>query len=162
MAPAGSREERGRDGQSGFTLIEMIVVLVIIALVLALVVPNIGRSTGRYAVAATAYDVAAAMRLARDRAIVESRPTRFLANADAFGPGGDRPLQHVPRGIALTVFGDDQGESGGRGDDIRFFPDGSSSGGRVDVTDGAAHYSVSVEWINGDVSIQSQRSAQRH
>jgi len=154
MASPGSRCVPSGFGHSGFTLIEMIVVLVIISLVLSLVVMNLGRSSGRYALAATAHDVAASLRLARDRAIARNEPTQFVADAGAFGPSGDRQFRHVPRGIALTAFGIDQADPGRHADAIRFFPDGSSTGGRIDLTDGAAHYAVYVAWINGNVSIQ--------
>lgn len=144
------------DGEAGFTLLEMIVVLAIIGLALALVVPNIGQGPGRYAVASTARDIAGALRLARDRAITQDRTVQFIAEQSAFSVNGDGDLQRVPRGIALGVVGAEREEEpNGRTDTIRFFPDGSSSGGRIDVTGAAAHYSVSIEWLNGNVSIHA-------
>jgi general secretion pathway protein H len=156
MISARSRSMPPGPPAPGFTLIEMIVVLAVIALVLTLAVPNLGRSPGTHALAATAHDVAAALRLARNRAITRNRPTRFLAMAGSFGAGDGNALQPVPRGIALEVSG---GDAGGRADDIRFFPDGSSTGGRIDVTAGAARYAVLVDWINGNVSIEAGRTA---
>jgi general secretion pathway protein H len=156
MISARSRSIPPGSRSPGFTLIEMIVVLAVIALVLAIAIPNLGRSPARPALAATAHDVAASLRLARNRAITRNRPTRFLATAGSFGAGDGNALQPVPRGIALEVSG---GGIDGRMDDIRFFPDGSSTGGRIDVTAGAARYAVLVDWINGNVSIEAGRMA---
>jgi general secretion pathway protein H len=161
MASGGSRPAPGAFGQFGFTLLEMIVVLVIIGLVLSLIAPNFGRGSGRYAVAATAHDVAAALRLARDQAIARDRPTRFVAGADGFGANGDGHLRHVPRGITLVVSDAAQTDAGSDAGAIRFFPDGSSTGGGIDVTDGTARYAVIVNWLNGNVSIRPRPAAPR-
>lgn len=37
---------------------------------------------------------------------------------------------------------------------IRFYPDGSSTGGSVDLTYNQQTYKVNVEWVTGRVSIQ--------
>ena len=158
---AWSRGVTRGGGPSGFTLLEMIVVLVVMGLVLAFVVPSIGRGSGRHALAATARDVAAALRLARDRAIARNRPTRFIANGNAFGLNEDKDLRHAPRGIALTAFADGRKTLGEGGGAIDFFPDGSSTGGGIDVTNGAAHYAVVIDWITGDVSVQAQPATPR-
>lgn len=156
---ARSGEVPGGIGPLGFTLIEMIVVLVIIGLALALIMPNLGRGIGRYTLAATAHDVAAALRLARDQAITRNRPIQFFAEADTFGSGEDGQRRHVPRGITLTVFDGMQTHSGKHTDAVQFFPDGSSSGGTINLIAEAARYAVLVDWVNGNVSIQPQPAA---
>jgi len=149
------------DSMSGFTLIEMMVVLAIIGLVLGLIVPNIGRGAGHYALVATARDIAATLRLTRERAISTNRPIRFVAATDTFGSSEDKKLRHVPWGIALTISDRVQLGSGNSTDRIQFFPDGSSSGGAVEVIDGAARYAVVVDWISGNVSIEPRSSTAR-
>jgi general secretion pathway protein H len=148
-------------GTPGFTLIEMIVVLVVISLALAVIIPNVGRSTGHYGLAATAHDVATALRLARDRAISTNQPIRFIAADGMFGAAEDKNLHHVPRGMVLTISDSDQPVSAKKIRQIEFFPDGSSRGGTVEVIDGTARYAVRVDWITGNVSIQPQRSGPR-
>lgn len=159
MGLAESRRVPGGCCAAGFTLIEMIVVLAVIGLVLALVLPNLGHSSGRYALAATAHDVAATLRIARDRAIARNRPTRFVANASSFGSAEDHHLRQVPPGITLSIVGREQTVTRDRASGIRFFPDGSSTGGRIDLKAGTARYAVLVDWLNGDVSIEAQPAA---
>ncbi len=36
---------------------------------------------------------------------------------------------------------------------IAFLPDGSSSGGRVELADGSRHMQIGVEWLTGRVSV---------
>ncbi len=36
---------------------------------------------------------------------------------------------------------------------IRFFPDGSSTGGRITLRGGSDDYDVSVDWITGRISV---------
>jgi general secretion pathway protein H len=153
--PTNPRGSGSRLGETGFTLLELIVVLVVISLILALVVPNVGQRSGN-ALAATAHNVAAVLRLTRDQAITQSRPTLFVARAGAFGRGDDRRVWHVPQGVTLAFL-----DSGRRGSPqpsgtIRFYPDGSSTGGTLVLTNGATRYTVLVGWINGNVSIQSE------
>jgi general secretion pathway protein H len=42
---------------------------------------------------------------------------------------------------------------GGAAADIRFLPDGSSTGGRVELKDGRRRMRIGVDWLNGRVSV---------
>lgn len=152
---AGFGEWGSRSRSDGFTLIELVVVLAVISLVLALVLPSFRQPTGSPAIAAAAHDIAAALRLTRSRAIVEDRLTSFVWRDGGFSAidSAATPVQHVPAGIALTMLG---AESARGGRSIRFYPDGSSTGGGIALTAGAARYVVLVNWLNGDVSIRPQ------
>src|ERR1700676_2498058 len=122
--------------RNGFTLIELIVVLAVMSLVLTLVMPNVGRPSGRYALAATAHDVATALRLTRDKAIAESRTKRFVVYASGFGSGDDQHSQHVSSGVGLVFLASDHPKSPRPAGTIRFYPDGSSTGGQIALTAG--------------------------
>ena len=66
---------------------------------------------------------------------------------------GEGPVRQLPQRLAielLTVAGERR--SGARGD-IRFNPDGSSSGGRITLTDGNRVMMVGVDWLTGRVSV---------
>ena len=147
-------------------MIELIVVLAVISLVLAIAVPRLGRGSGSHAAAATAHAVAAALRLSRNRAVAEARPTRFVVDAGSYGPGGAGHLSPVPQGISLTLIDNGRIDSGRidaahHADAIRFYPDGSSTGGGVALTAGTVRYDVLVDWLNGNVSIQPQSAPPR-
>ncbi len=138
---------------AGFTLIEMLVVLVILGLTVALIVSRgPARSTG-FDMRATAGDIAQQLRLARSEAIATDRLTRFtLDTADrryeTNGVAG--PLLPPEVAVAMTTV------TGGKPrplSAITFTPDGSSSGGRVVLVAGPNTVAIIVDWLTGRVSV---------
>lgn len=148
---------RGRR-QGGFTLIELLVALAIAAGVLGLVLPSLARPSGRTELAASAREVAGALRMARGLAIARNRPAGFVVDtrAAAFGVAGQGPLRPLPRGIALAVFTTAQeAEDEGRGI-ILFHPDGSSTGGGVSLMRGGLRFDVLVDWFSGGIAVHER------
>jgi general secretion pathway protein H len=54
----------------------------------------------------------------------------------------------------LTISGE---ALNGREGDIRFNPDGSSTGGRISLADGPRRIDVGVDWLTGRVSVADER-----
>ena len=138
---------------AGFTLIEMLVVLVILGLTVALIVSRgPARSTG-FDLRATAGDIAQQLRLARSEAIATDRITRFTldpAERRYETNGNVGPL--LPPELALTMTTVTGGTPRPLAA-ITFAPDGSSSGGRVVLVAGANTVAVVVDWLTGRVVI---------
>ena len=66
---------------------------------------------------------------------------------------GETEPKDLPRNIELKLFtaqSEIQAENKGA---IRFYPDGSSTGGRITVMGGERQYLVDVDWLTGRVSI---------
>lgn len=161
MASTGANRAAARRDRGGFTLIELIVVLAVIGLVLALVLPNVGRGLAPYRLAATARELATALRLARNQAVAENRPTQFVVTSGAYGLNDTGHLQNVPQGVALTFLDSERTGPAPTTGTIRFYPDGSSTGGALALSAGKIRYTVLVEWLDSDVSIQSQSTQPR-
>ena len=104
-------------GQKGFTLIELVVVLVIIMAGAGLLVPNIGVWLPNYRLKSAARDIVSAMRTAQIRAISTSLQYRVNFNADEVGAGNsfilqknsgggwanDGAIQTLPVGITVDI-----------------------------------------------------------
>jgi general secretion pathway protein H len=142
-------------GNAGFTLIEVILVLVIgvAAYLLILAVPL--RGTSAADLKAAARTLAAGLRQAQSMAMTTRRDTALTLDLDAreFTVTGDATIRQVPREIDLKLFTAQSEVTSEKRGAIRFYPDGSSTGGRITVASGESKYLVDVDWLTGRVSI---------
>ena len=154
--PAWTNPWSGRVG--GFTLIELLVSLTVLGLALTLIAgykPPWSRGLG---LQATAGELAAGLRLARSEAILNNRPVLFdvdlVGHRYRVGTGTPRTLPADLSLELLTISGE---ALKGREGDIRFNPDGSSTGGRISLADGRRRVGVGVDWLTGRVSVADER-----
>jgi general secretion pathway protein H len=131
--------------QTGFTLLEMIVVLAILGLALGLVISRGPMHSARLDADVAARELTAALRLARGRAIAEDRPVAVALAANSYLVDGSA-VHRVP--VDVTLAGNAA---------IRFAPDGSSSGGTIVVQAAASRVTIGVDWLTGRVGAQGLR-----
>ena len=160
-----------RVSPSGFTLLELLVVVVIITLMSAFVAPRMLGSLTHMNLKTSAKNIAAALRYARSLAVSEQ--TAYLARFDMEGgrvlisPAEDTGqdaaeseeeaatavrVYSLPAGITLSkseeavdLFGQDALQ-------IEFYADGNSSGGEVILSDERGkRYVVWADFISGTV-----------
>jgi general secretion pathway protein H len=143
---------------SGFTLIEVIVTLAILGLALVLVAGYKPPWSSGLGLKGTASELASGLRLARSEAIASNRPVPFdldvTGHVYRVGAGAARRLPANLSIELLTITGEKRGASVG---DIRFNPDGSSTGGRIALADGKQRVAVGVDWLTGRVSVADLR-----
>ncbi|HEV2552081.1 MAG TPA: GspH/FimT family pseudopilin [Stellaceae bacterium] len=144
----------------GFTLLELVVVLAIAALVLAAVLPVGGRRGGRELERA-ARDVAASLRLVRERAILANATTALTVDLEhGFYQGEGGRAAAFPRGAEVrlaTTATEEESPKIGR---IRFYPDGSASGGGLMLRRDGERLAVLVDWLTGGVSVRNEKDRQ--
>lgn len=148
-----------RPARGGFTLLETLLALAVVGLVLAVAVPALVVPPGA-GLRAAADLVATGLRQARVTAVREQRPVALLfdVEARALRVEGRRRVRRLPSEIDLALY-TAQGELydprlGG----IRFYPDGSSTGGRVTLTRQGLHTHVDVEWLTGRIRVREAGS----
>jgi general secretion pathway protein H len=139
----------------GFTLIELLVVLLLMGMIYALAGPMIDLGGSGVDTKAAARQLAAGLRKARGTAIAESRDAVLTLDLDArkFSVTGDPKAYALPAKVDLALFTAQSEQVAAATGSIRFFADGSSTGGRITVTAGGGKQSVDVDWITGRVKL---------
>jgi len=147
---------RGR----GFTLIELLLVIALMAGAFAVFAGMLaGALPGQQLRSATGA-LAAELRATRARALATGTDQVFQLDPQAkrwqSGPDGDEPRR---RGaiddvlqVGATVAREEQPGPGIAA--IRFFADGSSTGGRVVLSRESAAWRVDVAWLTGAVTVE--------
>ncbi len=140
----------------GYTLMEVLVTLAIIGLVLAAIPLVAGDRRPGAETRAAAIEVASALRQTRSRAVAQFQSEVFVLDIEkhAYQVGAAGPRKTLPEELSLSLYtarSELQDESTGR---IRFFPDGSATGGRVTLARGNRQYVVAVDWLTGSVSLE--------
>jgi general secretion pathway protein H len=131
-----------RNNVAGFTLIEILVVLVIFGLCLGIVAGFVPRRNTRLELANAAEALAGALRLARAHAISTGAPVGFALAPDGRGYMVDGAARILPADISIAATGP-----------IRFAPDGSASGGAVRLATPGRALAVQVDWLTGRVTL---------
>jgi general secretion pathway protein H len=149
----------GREWEQGFTLLELIIAMGILALASLIVMPLVSRPAGDAALVATARKLASDMRVARASAIrnndertltIDIARRRFKVD----GVTGNSAIGH---GIAIdfrTLQKELVSPHRGR---IRFFADGSSTGGNIVLRAGPRTVTVDLDWMTGHASVGRSR-----
>lgn len=141
--------------QTGFTLIELLVVLAILGLALALVPPLFTHVIKSAEVKNATRELAAGLRAARDQAVILQSETTFLVDVkhDSYTVNKTRKTLDLPAAARLSLTTARSEQQSATAGTIRFFPDGSSTGGRVALQAGKNKYDINVNWLTGQVSI---------
>lgn len=156
--------QNGPKTASGFTLIELLVVLAIAGVLATLVPPLYSKAVPGARLKVAARDLAIALRAVRSRAIGTSSTIdlKLVADPPSYIVGA-APAIPLPRDVTMTAY--DYFTAANRSladahalneDDIaiHFYPDGSSNGAVVKVSNSSAAYRVDVSWLLGDVSVR--------
>jgi general secretion pathway protein H len=144
---------RGREG--GFTLIEVVLVLVIGAIAYTLILTLPARGASSADLKAAARTLASGLRQAQTMAMATRRDSALTVDVESreFTVSGVPEIRQLPKTLEIKLFTAQAEVTSERRGAIRFYPDGSSTGGRITVATGERKYLVDVDWLTGRVSI---------
>ena len=139
---------------SGFTLVELLVVLAIATLLIGVVPFAFGRLNEAAQYRNTVRTIMAQLSSARQLAVANGRPVAFRVDLAGRRFGLDGELGHdVPKGIELRATVAERELSEDRIAGIRFLPEGGATGGSIDVVRGNGDGTrISADWLFGRVS----------
>ncbi|MGF1604732.1 MAG: prepilin-type N-terminal cleavage/methylation domain-containing protein [Rhodothalassiaceae bacterium] len=137
----------------GFTLFELLIVLALTALLAGLALPRLGASQDRLRLRQAITQVAGHARTARAAAIAGNQTARLrVALVDRQVSVGRGQAYRLPQHLTLQVT-----TAAGLADAetalFLFYPDGSASGGRIDLISGSARQGIAIDWLTGRIRI---------
>lgn len=142
--------------QRGFTLLELVVVLVIAAAIYALLLGVPMRGATSADLKAAARTIASGLRQAQTTAMATRRDATLNLDLESreFTVAGDKEPRKLPGDVDLKLYTAESEVTSEHTGAIRFYPDGSSTGGRITLASGKRRYVVDVDWLTGRVSVE--------
>lgn len=148
--------------QTGFTLLELLVVLVLLGIVAVLVAPGLGGSLENAKLKTVSRELLAALRVQRSEAIAQGRiiTLRFAGDESNYRIDGE-PV-NLAEGLSVVYQAAtgavSQGVQGSPlpvtgNNDLAFYPDGSSSGALLQLRLGEGLRYIRIDWLTGAVSL---------
>ena len=135
-------------------MVELLVILAIIALAFSVTLPALtGGST--IETLAAARTVAAGLRQTRDRAITSNQTAVMEVDVGRKQIVLGEQFRQLPERIHLKLLTAKRERLGVSRGAIRFFPDGSSTGGRITLMRDNVNYLIDVDWLTGRVIIRN-------
>lgn len=157
MALRCSSQEKSQ--AEGFTLLELLVVLAIIGLMSTVVLVSLPGSKDTLDLKVAARDVMMQVIESRNQAIRTGRDVRFVINmADGeFWTENSGISRTLPEGVELEIHTAKSEQGDNNTAAIRFFPDGSSTGGYVRLSRGKSNYRIDVSWLTGKIVMDHEK-----
>jgi general secretion pathway protein H len=141
---------------AGFTLLEIMIVLVIATVIYAILlgVPMRGGKSADLKYAART--LASGLRQAQTTAMATRRDATLTLDLDQkeYQVLGEKEAHKLPDDIDIKLVTAQSEVTSQKRGAIRFYPDGSSTGGRITVSAGERKFLVDVDWLTGRVSIE--------
>ena len=142
-------------GTSGFTLLEMLVVLAILGLLTALVVPPLRPNEGAR-LRELAHALAADIRLMRQEAMRQGISTAIVPAAAGYLLQPSGRTKNLLSGFTLAAEAGETRLVPGNDDRIRFFPDGSSTGGILAIQHNQSRIYLTIRGLDGKVRLNER------
>ncbi len=147
MSRHNSRKDAALGPVAGFTLLEMLVVIAIMGLIANLGFASIDRTLNARTFHTATLQIERDVREAHARALLEHR----TVSVEPFIRRDARGQVTLVRGVLPTAIEIDQPSA------IRFFRDGTSTGGTIDVVSGRLKSSISVDAATGMIKVRGSR-----
>ncbi len=140
----------------GFTLIELMVVLFIVVLGFSAVAMKLSSGSDSTEHKGVARDIVSAFRYARGQALMTHKETAVIFDlAENSYTVSDRDTVYaIPQTIDVSLVTAQKELSGEGQGSVRFFADGSSSGGRITLERAGIAWKIDINWLTGLIELE--------
>jgi general secretion pathway protein H len=140
---------------AGFSLLELMLVVVLIALMFTMVPRMMGSGVSGAELKSSVRALNSAMKLARDAAINTRREAYVTINVETreFTTTFESRTHKLNEQLTLKLFTSQADQLDQATASFRFYPDGSSNGGRVTIAANEREFAIDIDWLTGRSSI---------
>lgn len=144
-----------RHGEGGYTMLELLVVISIAGMLAVGLAGMVASGRDSVTLRAAAKDLTALLKRTRGQALSQNREAAVFIDVDEMIFGQEDGNKHWPLPSEAEVTLLTAAEEVSREDRgaIRFFPDGSATGGGLRLSQDGRNYQISVHWLTGQVSL---------
>jgi len=140
--------------QQGFTLLELLITMMIMVAVLGVAIPQFSRSMTLLQLRKSTQEIAAVLRQARVTSISQSKTAEMTLYIE------DHILRSSDSALSYKWPSDIEVEMANREafaitdeETIRFYPDGTASASRLEISALERSYTIAVDWMTGRVKV---------
>jgi general secretion pathway protein H len=154
-SPTQRLATRSTKSSRGFTMIELVAVILVIGLVAALAPPMFSSGVTAAEHRAATRQVAQVLRYARTEAVAKRMDVgvEFDLEARTYQLPGARKKSNIPDGVELLLTTTVAETKDEKHASVRFYPDGGSTGGRVTLKYKEREFRVDIDWLTGRIAI---------
>ena len=142
-------------GARGFSLIELLIALALLVAAVSLVPAYFSKGVSTAELKSSARQIVSGLRYVRSEAVSRNKEQVFLLDVEKrefTTREGSKPRE-LPKGLGLRLKTAESEQLSEDLGGIRFFPDGSSTGGEISVSSDSKEFSIAVDWISGKIAI---------
>jgi len=136
-------------------MLELLLVLVLLVIAYGIASPVVANLSGSGDLKGSARTIASALKRTRNAAISsrQETPLTFDLEAHTLTVSGETKPVQLSEKLDLQLYTVQQELTSDKVAAIRFYPDGSSTGGRVTVGKDERRFEIDVDWLTGRVQI---------
>jgi general secretion pathway protein H len=167
--PSKTREPASPNGSRGFSLLELVIVLLIISLLALLVTPRLTKTISHMEVKSAAKKISAILRYCRSDAINKNRIVQVnfdtesnLISVMSADEGEENPIMRnsylLPKVIRMEKIEAGKTILENALPSFEFYPNGGANGGTAVVRGGEGRaYTLQVDFLTGGVKVESAK-----
>ncbi len=131
----------------------MLLVITVMVGAMAVVAPNLSSGNQASTLKAAMRDLASALRFARGQALITHQDTLVSIDLEenTYQATGRDKTYRLDPDIDITLSVAQSELSGSGAGSVRFFPDGSSTGGRVTLELAGQKQTLDINWLTGQI-----------
>lgn len=136
-------------------MLELLVVLFIMGLAYALAAPMIGTGVTSLELKSSTRQLAAGLRKTRSVAMTKQHEAILTIDVGrhTFTVTGDEKIYPLPKQIEINLITAQTEQIQDQIGNIRFFPDGTATGGRITLSVGESRQTIDIDWLTGKIVI---------